>query len=62
MDALEFIDIISPKHSRTTCSDDNISNGFYTQDGKSFRSRCLRCMYIEIINGEKIPDDFNVDL
>jgi len=59
MEALEFINIICPEHSRTTCSDENISNGFYSGDG--WHARCLRCAYLEIANGIEIPEDFNPD-
>jgi hypothetical protein len=63
MTALEFINIIEPEHDRTSCSDDNISNGFWTRSGygdeKKWHGRCTRCMYLEIINGDEIPKEFN---
>lgn len=58
METLEFINIICPEHDRTSCSDENISNGFYTR-GNKWYGRCTRCMYLQIINGEELPKDFN---
>ncbi|KKL63997.1 hypothetical protein LCGC14_2169550 [marine sediment metagenome] len=43
MTVLEFLNIIAPEHDRTSCSDENIQNGFWN-------GRCTRCMYLEIIN------------
>jgi hypothetical protein len=57
MEALEFINIICPEHSRTSCSDENISNGFYSSPG--WQGRCLRCVYLEIASGVKLPEKFN---
>lgn len=35
MNVKEFIDFICPEHYRTSCSDDNIANGFcLEEDGK----------------------------
>lgn len=59
MDALEFINIIQPEHSRTSCSDENISNGFFTYDGIKWNGRCVRCMYLEIINDGRVPEGFD---
>jgi len=58
MDALEFINIVEPEHSRTSCSDTDLQNGFYSQDGKSYHCRCKRCMYLEVLNGIEIPEDY----
>lgn len=56
MNAKEFIDIICPDHTRTSCSDDNIANGFYTEDDMTIisvlRPRCGRCALLEIENGK----------
>jgi len=56
MDAKEFIDFICPEHGRTSCSDENISNGFYfEEDGETISEkhhpRCVRCALLEIENG-----------
>lgn len=63
----EIIDIICPDHDRTSCSDDNRSNGFYKVDMKkdprgveyiskdSYLPRCARCYLLDSI-GSKISD------
>ena len=60
----EFIDIITPEHTRTSCSDENISNGFYLEeDGETisqkFYHRCVRCALLEIENGTIKRTDAN---
>jgi hypothetical protein len=52
MDAIEFIDIIRPEHDRTSCSDDDINNGFFTRNGGDWHGRCTRCMYLQIIEND----------
>ena len=61
MNAKELIDFICPEHSRTSCSDDNISNGFYTEGDEDWETltvstkyypRCTRCAMLEIENGK----------
>jgi hypothetical protein len=52
----DFIDFICPEHGRTSCSDENISNGFYLEeDGETisqkYYHRCVRCALLEIENG-----------
>lgn len=62
MEAKKFIDIICPKHSRTSCSDKNIWNGFILNDYDSgidtiYPHRCRRCALLQIENGTiKITD------
>ena len=46
MTALELIDLIQPRHERTSCTDDNICNGFYSGSGSNFR--CGRCALLEL--------------
>ena len=53
-DARELIDIIAPKHGRTSCSDADLSNGFYTQD-ESGNYRCLRCALLQTAEGDEVP-------
>jgi len=53
--AKELINIICPDHSRTSCSDENIDNGFYTHD-ETGHPRCRRCALIELAYGEPLPD------
>ena len=50
MEAIDFLNKIIPDHNRTTCDDENVSNGFYT--GTGIRGRCRRCMCLEIIMNE----------
>lgn len=63
MEALELIDIICPEHGRTSCSDDNINNGFYFEDeesnviSKKYLPRCSRCALLEIAKGLAIDED-----
>ena len=53
---LELINAIAPEHSRTTCSDDNKSNGYWfddaiSEDGENTikgHARCTRCALFEI--------------
>jgi hypothetical protein len=55
MEAKELIDIIYPNHDRTSCSDDNIYNGFYFDDygtiSTEYYHRCKRCALLQIENG-----------
>jgi hypothetical protein len=51
MTTKEFINLICPEHTRTSCSDDNISNGFYFEEDRETISpqyfhRCGRCASI----------------
>jgi len=55
MKTKEFINFICPEHNRTSCSDDNITNGFYLEeDGETISQkyyyRCVRCALLEIEN------------
>lgn len=61
MTAREFIDIIKPQHDRSSCDDDNLNNGFYSYNGKTWHCMCKRCMYLEIENQVEIPADFVLD-
>lgn len=68
MTAEELINIIAKEHSRTSCSDENISNGFshksqeeWETDYKviinKYNPRCTRCALLEIANGRSIDTD-----
>ena len=65
MDALELINIIQPKHDRTSCSDGNLDNGFYSS-GKY--TRCARCTLLQIIKEGYLPESheafisFNIEV
>lgn len=57
MEAIEFLNIVQPEHDRTSCSDDNIQNGFwslygYNNDNK-WQGRCRRCIGLQIINNDE---------
>jgi hypothetical protein len=56
METREFIDIICPEHFRTSCSDEDISNGFCLEEddetiSKKYSHRCMRCAFLQIENG-----------
>ena len=40
-----------PKHSRTSCSDEDVCNGFYSCEG---HYRCKRCAILEILDGDDL--------
>jgi hypothetical protein len=56
MEAIDLINLIQPEHSRTSCSDENIFNGFYVEDNgvinPKYPYRCKRCALLEIIDSE----------
>lgn len=62
MTAIELINIIAPEHSRTSCSDENICNGFYHVDTEEweigyktistqYHEGCARCALLDLANG-----------
>ena len=60
----DFINIICPEHGRTSCSDDNLFNGFYFKSeeeeiiNEKHRPRCIRCALLEIEKGNiKLTDE-----
>ena len=57
MDAKELINIICPKHCRTSCSDLNICNGIYSG---ITRARCLRCTLLSIERDGFAPDSLEL--
>ena len=61
MELLDFINIIKPEHDRTSCSDSDIANGFYSRNGQTWHGRCTRCMYLEIADNGYCPSDFDPD-
>lgn len=42
----------TPNHDRTSCSDDNLSNGYGSSS--SDWPRCQRCLLLEVVQG-KLP-------
>jgi hypothetical protein len=68
MDAMDLIDTVWPDHTCTSCSDENITNGFRScgidnlNGGLLANGRCLRCMLLEMeagvcADGQEIPGD-----
>jgi hypothetical protein len=60
MEALEFLNIILPEHDRTSCSDEDLQNGFWSRRGYNdkgdWQGRCRRCMSLQIIDkDEDVP-------
>ena len=47
------------KHSRTSCSDDNVCNGYGSAD---YGARCAKCHLIEILNDEWLDGDFDIEI
>ncbi len=64
MEIIDFLNIIKPEHYRTSCSDENISNGFYIEGegtvSTKYLPRCKRCAYLEIINKTVDSEDEGV--
>lgn len=64
MTARELINIIQPEHGRKSCSDEDLNNGFYSNDGYT---RCMRCTLLEILKTGYLPashsltTDFNIN-
>jgi hypothetical protein len=61
MEAIDFINLICPEHTRTSCSDKDQNNGFYSRNGDTWHGRCTRCMYLEIIENGGVPKGFIPD-
>ena len=62
MDALELVNIVFPEHGRTSCSDDDLNNGFYSRCDGTWHGRCTRCMWLEIAKDEQdLPEGFNYE-
>lgn len=72
MTAIELINIIAPEHSRTSCSDEDIDNGFYrkateewdknyTIISTKYFPRCSRCALLELENGRSVDADKVID-
>lgn len=47
------------KHSRNSCSDDNVCNGYGSAD---YGARCTKCHLIEILDNEWSDGDFDVEI
>lgn len=49
----EALLLIDTEHDRTSCSDDNVVNGYGSSGGNW--PRCNRCLLLEVVRGD-IPD------
>lgn len=58
MDAKELIDLIFPKHGRTSCNDDNLYNGINKYDKIT---RCSRCALLSLINDNNLIKIVDLD-
>ncbi|WP_439132502.1 hypothetical protein [Polaribacter sp.] len=51
-----------PEHDRTSCSDDDLNNGFHSRGDGTWHGRCTRCMWLEIAKDEQdLPEGFNYE-
>jgi len=69
MTDIELVNIICPEHNpvydtssepsreRTQCSDESLTNGFYTLHLKG-HPRCSRCALLQLLSGVPMPDGF----
>lgn len=61
---MEQLNIVKPEHSRTSCSDTDIANGFTDSrdsDGHLRHPRCGRCALLQIVQGGiEAAGDFDV--
>lgn len=57
----EFLDLIAPNHDRTSCSDKDVCNGYYTRNGETWHGRCRRCMLLETLKTGKVPPGYDQD-
>lgn len=54
---LALINMLAPEHSRTSCSDDNISNAVVIEEGKVvLTGRCARCSLLTLPSSGFKPD------
>jgi hypothetical protein len=60
MSALEFVDLFCPEHSRTSCDDQQLQNGWgsYREGG----ARCNRCGFLDAIQNGSWPEWASVSI
>jgi len=58
--ALAYVDLVMPDHGRTSCTDIEIANGFYSR-GIKWYGRCTRCMMLQVARGDPLPEGFEPD-
>lgn len=52
------VDLLFPEHGRTSCSDENLANGFES-NGHHEPPRCARCALLELLNDPGLMRDHN---
>lgn len=53
-----IVDVLAPKHGRTSCSDEKPTNSFeFAPPTPSGMPRCIRCGLLDLLNGNTLPDD-----
>ena len=55
----KLIDIIAPKHDRTSCDDKHLNNGFYSN---TKFTRCARCTLLQILKDGQLPKSHNFEI
>lgn len=55
----KIIEVLAPEHTRTSCTDRTLANGFYSAEWGSGRGyRCIRCALLEVAQrNQSIPDE-----
>lgn len=59
MTAKELIDIICPTHDRSSCSDEDLQNGFNSND---HFTRCGRCTLLCVLRDRSLPENHEVQI
>jgi len=51
----ELVNLLAPEHDRTSCSDENLANGFDSATKCTGRTapRCIRCALLELLNSDE---------
>jgi hypothetical protein len=57
--ARELVDLMRPEHDRTSCSDEERRNSFFSRGYGKWHGRCTRCMWLDLADGEEVPDGFD---
>lgn len=59
--ALPVLNVLVPEHSRTSCSDEAISNGWESIRNGRNAPRCVRCGLLQMFKGH-LPRPFHIEL
>ena len=52
INSVEIVDVMAPKHCRTSCDDRNRANGFDTLSEERTSPRCVRCALLDLVHDE----------